>query len=101
MQALRFTAFAAATLVATPSLADRALTSDTGVVYAEMAGDSACRLVTGNETILLTESCAAQIPGRGRGSWSWTDRGTTVTVGTYSVSFAGDVPLLPLYRCMG
>lgn len=101
MQAIRIMAFAATALGSTPALAERALVADTGVVYAENAGHSASRLTTGNETILLTEACTAVIPGRGRGMWSWTARGTTVVVGSYSVQFSGDVPLLPLYRCVG
>ena len=101
MQAIRILALAAAAGAATPALAERALVSDTGIFYAEQAGHSASRLTTGRETILLTEACTAEIPGRGRGRWSWTDQGTTVTVGSYSVEFSGDVPLLPLYRCVG
>ncbi|WP_375260539.1 hypothetical protein [Palleronia sp.] len=101
MQAIRTLAFAAAALCATPTLAERALVSDSGVVYAESAGHSASRLTTGNETIYLTEACTAEIPGRGQGMWSWTDRGTTVIVGSYSVQFSDNVPLLSLYRCVG
>lgn len=101
MQAIRILAVAAAAVGATPALAERALVSDTGIVYAEKASRSASRLTTGSETILLTDACTAEIPGRGQGEWSWTGRGTTVIVGTYSIQFSGDVPLLSLYRCVG
>lgn len=101
MQTIRILAITTAALTAMPALAERALVSDSGTVYAERADDSASRLTTRNETILLTEACTAEIPGRGRGRWSWTDRGTIVTVGSYSVRFSGDVPLLSLYRCVG
>ncbi|SFG81499.1 hypothetical protein SAMN04488020_10484 [Palleronia marisminoris] len=101
MQAIHILAFAATALVASPALAERALVSDTGAVYAEKVSHSASRLTTRSETILLTEACTAEIPGRGRGNWWWTDRGTTVSVGNYAVRFSDDVPFLSLSRCVG
>ena len=101
MHAVRLTAFLAAALFSAPALADRALVTDTGLVYAETAGMTVSRLSAGSETIILTEACTAEIPGRGRGMWSWGAQGTTVTVGTYSVRFVADVPMVPLSRCVG
>ncbi|SPJ23608.1 hypothetical protein [Palleronia abyssalis] len=100
MQA-RFAALIAAAFLAGPVHAERALVAEDGTVYAETSGPSGSRLSGKSQTILLSDECAAEIPGKGRGTWYWTGRGTHVTVGTYSVRFDGNVPLIPLYRCVG
>ena len=91
---------AAVTMLASGAMADRSITSEKGVVYAETPFASGSRLVRANETITLTDSCAARIDGKGNGSWQWDAAGTKVTVGAYAIRF-DDVPLISLMACAG
>ena len=101
MRARLITLSIAAMIATAPAaMAERAIVSETGTVYAQTPSDTLTRLEAASETITLTDSCTAKIPGRGVGSWAWTPEGTRVTVGTYRVSFS-DVPLVSVVRCAG
>ena len=83
-----------------PALAERALTTPTGEVYAEHVLPGASRLTGPAGTIRLGDDCAAEIAGRGRGVWFWTGEGTTIRVGAYDLRLT-DLPLLSMTACVG